>query len=58
VSQISFTNNGVQRMVTTKQYDFLNRLTQISSPLALSSAFNYAYNSANQRTSRTNSDSS
>ena len=53
VGQITFTNNGVQRMVTTKQYDFLNRLTSISSVGGASSAspisFNYSYNNANQR---------
>jgi len=52
VSQINFTNSGVSRMITTKQYDFLNRLTSISSsgsqmPVPISYA--YAYNSANQR---------
>jgi RHS repeat-associated protein len=61
VSQISFTNNGVQRMVTTKQYDFLNRLTSVASinpqPSTINS-FAYQYNSANQRTARTNDDHS
>ena len=39
-------------MTTTKQYDFLNRLTPISSVPSAASAISYAYlyNSANQRT--------
>ena len=36
-------------MVTSKQYDLLNRLTNTAS----SSSFVYAYNSANQRTRAT-----
>ena len=31
VGQIGFTNNGSWCMTTTKQYDYLNRLTSISS---------------------------
>jgi RHS repeat-associated protein len=59
VSQVSFTNGSVQRMTTTKQYDLLNRLTNISSASSLlSSSFTYAHNSANQRTRRTEQDSS
>ncbi len=54
MSQIAFTNNGVQRMVTTKQNDLLNRLTNSSS----SDSFVYAYNSANQRTRTTLADGS
>jgi RHS repeat-associated protein len=51
VSQISFTNSGTQRMVTTKTYDFLNRLTSISSAPSAASPISYAYtyNNANQR---------
>jgi hypothetical protein len=53
VSQIAFTNNCASRMTTTKQYDYLNRLTQISSQPSASGipavSFNY-YNAANQRT--------
>ena len=49
-------------MTTTKQYDFLNRLTQISSaPSAayvLPLTFNYNYNAANQRTKDTLADGS
>jgi len=56
VSQIAFTNNGAQRLVTTKSYDNVNRLTaSVSSSVA---SFGYAYNSANQRTSITNLDNS
>jgi len=60
VGQITFTNSGALRMTTTKQYDFLNRLNQISSAPSAASAvtFNYLYNSANQRTARTNADGS
>ena len=40
-------------MTTTKQYDYLNRLTQISSAPSASYtaplAFNYNYNPANQQ---------
>src|SRR6266496_692985 len=58
MSQILFT--CALRMSTTKAYDNLNRLTDISSvPSADSTvSFNYAYNSANQRTVVTNADSS
>lgn len=60
VGQIVFTNNGTLRMTTTKQYDYLNRLTQISSTPNGSGAtpvsFNYNYNTANQRTAATNTD--
>lgn len=46
-------------MVTTKAYDLLNRLTNIaSSASAFSSSFSYQYNSANQRTKRTDVDGS
>jgi len=31
VSQILFTNNGVRRMITTRQFDALNRLTRVAS---------------------------
>jgi YD repeat-containing protein len=53
VGQISFTNNGALRMVTTKNHDFLNRLSSISSqPSAIGSSavgYSYTYNNANQR---------
>jgi len=62
VSEIVFQNNGVTRMTTTKQYDYLNRLTQISSaPSAahvLPLTYNYNYNPANQRTKNTLADGS
>ena len=47
-------------MTTTKSYDNLNRLTQISSAPSADSTvtFNYAYNQANQRTAVTNADNS
>jgi YD repeat-containing protein len=52
VGQIAFANDGAVRMTTTKQYDYLNRLTGIYSGTGVSpvSSFAYAYNSANQRT--------
>ncbi len=56
--QITFKSNGVTRMTTTKAYDYLNRLTSISSSSSFSSSFNYGYNNANQRTSVTNADKS
>src|SRR5206468_12859699 len=59
VDHIEFKSNTVERMVTRKGYDNLNRLTSISSSnstLGLFSSFAYAYNSANQRTAVTNAD--
>jgi len=54
VSQIVYKQGSTTRMTTSKQYDNLNRLTQISSQPSGSGvpavAFNYSYNSANQRT--------
>jgi RHS repeat-associated protein len=52
VSQIVFKSNSVTRMTTTKSYDYLNRLLQISNAPSASAAmsFSYTYNSANQRT--------
>ena len=62
VSQIAFTQSGTTRMTTSKTYDYLNRLTQISSVGGASSAspqtFNYNYNPANQRTKDTLADGS
>ena len=52
VGQIALVN-GSTSMMTTKQYDYLNRLTQISSQSSASIpplSFNYSYNAANQRT--------
>ena len=46
-------------MTTTKQYDYLNRLTAINSAIGSSSiGYSYAYNSANQRTRSTLADGS
>jgi RHS repeat-associated protein len=52
--------NGAARLTTTKTYDYLNRLTQISSvPSAGPTlSYSYQYNSANQRTSTTTADGS
>ena len=66
MGQIVFANNGRTVMTTTKQYDFLNRLTGIASLATPKpggggspvSSFAYTYNSANQRTQATNTDSS
>ena len=62
VSQITFKHSGTTRMTTTKQFDYLNRLTQISSAPSGSYiqplAFNYNYNPANQRTKDTLADGS
>lgn len=53
VSQIVFKQSSTVRMTTTKQYDFLNRLTSISSTPGGSGqqtvSYSYSYNSANQR---------
>ena len=46
--QIVFQQSGATRMTTTKQYDYLNRLSLIAS--TPSNAFTYQYNAANQRT--------
>jgi hypothetical protein len=48
IGQIVFTSNTVTRMTTSKQYDYLNRLSSIAS--TPSNSFAYLYNSANQRT--------
>ena len=49
-------------MTTSKQYDYLNRLTQISSVPSASGVlpftYNYSYNAANQRTNDTLADGS
>jgi len=60
VQQIAFTNSGTQRMVTTKQHDYLNRMTSISSVPSAASVVSssYDYNSANQRTLRREADGS
>ena len=62
VSQIAFATNGMTRMTTGKTYDYLNRLTQISSTPSgtgiLPVTYNYNYNPANQRTKNTLADGS
>ena len=59
--QIVYAQNGTTRMTTTKQYDYLNRLTSIgttnASGVTISSSA-YAYNPANQRTGLVNADGS
>ena len=59
VSQIVFKPNTVTRMTTTKQYDYLNRLTSISSAIGSSAiGYSYACNNANQRIRSTLADGS
>ena len=62
VSQIALKQNGLTRMTTSKQWDYLNRLTAIASQAnaAYTSplTFNYNYNPANQRTKDTLADGS
>src|ERR1035441_1103208 len=48
VGQIVFAHSGTTKMTTSKQYDYLNRLSSISSSPTMS--FTYQYNMANQRT--------
>jgi RHS repeat-associated protein len=48
VGQIVFASNTMTRMTTSKQYDYLNRLSSISS--TPTNSFIYEYNAANQRT--------
>ena len=54
VGQIESRQNGILRMTTRKTYDYLNRLTQVSSqpsaPGLMPIDYNYSYNPANQRT--------
>ena len=62
VSQIVFKQSSTARMTTTKQYDFLNRLTSISSTPSGSGqqaiSYSYSYNNANQRVRSTLADGS
>jgi RHS repeat-associated protein len=61
VGQISFSNYAALKMITTKSYDNLNRLTAIGTTNGQGSAIDvhlYAYNNANQRTAVTNADNS
>src|SRR5271157_750072 len=47
VGQIVYQQSGTTRMTTSKQYDYLNRLSSVSS--TPSNSFAYQYNAANQR---------
>ena len=61
VSEVAFTNAGARRMITTRQFDGLRRLTNTVSSNATAvvvSAHGYQYNSANQRTRVNLADSS
>ena len=60
VASITFKQNATTRMTTTKSYDFLNRLAEISSATGgvAMARFAYAYNAANQRGAVTNVDNS
>ena len=52
VSQVFFQQNGSTKMTTRKEYDFLNRLTRVSSTNAqgtVISSSDYLSNEANQR---------
>jgi RHS repeat-associated protein len=56
VSTVSHRYGGNNRMVTTKQYDFINRLSSIANGAYDSHA--YGYNAANQRTNVVRADGS
>src|SRR5579863_3717613 len=58
VGQIAFKQSSTARMTTTQQYDFLDRLTSISSAPSGGSpiSFAYGYNTADQRTNCTTGD--
>src|ERR1035437_3545918 len=61
VSQIAFKQATTTRMTTTKQYDYLNRLTAIQTLNAQQStinSYNYQLNTANQRIRSTLADGS
>jgi len=60
IDTITFANNGTARLVTSRSYDKLNRLVEITSVPSGSSpvSFRYQYNSANQRTRVSMSDGS
>jgi YD repeat-containing protein len=60
VSQLVLKSNATTRMTTLKQYDNVNRLTQISNAPSADAAvrFDYRYNSASQRVGVTNADQS
>jgi RHS repeat-associated protein len=60
VQDVFFKHNATTQMTTSRQYDRLNRLTQIGSlsSAAVAFTYNYGYNSANQRTNRLEADGS
>ena len=60
VDHITFTNGSTTRMVSTRQFDFLNRLTNtVSTTNSVNFVrHNYAYNTASQRTQNTREDGS
>jgi YD repeat-containing protein len=51
IATVTFKKSGTPQLTTTKTYDKLNRLAKISSSssAAVTSAFGYQYNQANQR---------
>jgi YD repeat-containing protein len=51
VGQITLKSNATTRLTVTKSYDYLNRLSSISSAFSAASAlsFSSSYNDANQR---------
>ena len=59
VDTVVFQQNATTRMTRTNRYDYLNRLTSVTSSVGGMpvSAFSYAYNDANQRVAVTNVDS-
>ena len=59
VDTVVFQQNATTRMTRTNRYDYLNRLTSVTSSVGGTpvSSFNYAYNDANQRVAVTNVDS-
>ena len=60
IEHLAFLQASTTRMTTTNRYDYLNRLTGVSSVPSADAAvsFDYAYNDANQRVAVTNADSS
>jgi RHS repeat-associated protein len=60
VDNVAFKNGGTTRMTTSNRFDNLNRLTRKASQTGAVAVatFNYALNTANQRTAITNADSS
>ena len=62
VGNVTFKQNTTTRMTTTRSYDYLNRLSVMSSVPAASGqqpvSYSYQYNSANQRTRNATADGS